>query len=115
MPSKKPALAKRSLSTFKAAHDPRVIIPAKLKKALEAMAKEGPEIYSYETADKEGAPTMQDRSGLSAAQIAQHRKQFAAHLVKVDAKGGRGKFVWFGTAKMATKARGGAVNPADFE
>src|SRR5581483_9620615 len=96
---------RRSIASFKASHDPAVILPAKLRKALDAMAKEGPEVYAYETQDKEGAPTMQQRSGLSAVQISQHRAAFAPHIVRVDASGTRrGKYVWFATPKAATTA-----------
>src|SRR5581483_351194 len=78
---------RRSIASFKASHDPAVILPAKLRKALDAMAKEGP-------------PTMQQRSGLSAVQISQHRAAFAPHIVRVDASGTRrGKYVWFATPK----------------
>lgn len=112
-PAKAPV--RRSIASFKASHDPGVILPNKLKKALEVMAKEGPEVYAYETQDKEGAPTLQQRSGLSASQISQHRAAFAPHIVRIDASGHRrGKFVWFSTTKAATKARGGPVNLDDF-
>lgn len=129
MPSKKrtlrctiaPAKAKapaRTLATFKAAHDPAVIIPKKIQAAVDAMKTEGPETFAYESQDDDGQKTMTERTALGAAILARYRKQFAQYIVKTGRAHGskkNPKFVWFGDPEVATEARGGPVNMADFE
>lgn len=123
MPSKKRTLPKakapgRTLASFKAAHDPKIVIPGKIQAALDRMKTEGAETFAYETQDDDGIPTMVERTGVGAAILAKHRKQFAAHIVLPPRAHGSKrsrKFVWFGDKTVATEARGGPVNPADFE
>lgn len=118
MPSKKRSLPKakaptRTLASFKAAHDPAVIIPAKIKAALERMKSEGPETFAYETQDQDGMPTMVERTTVGGAILAKHRKAFAPHIVLAPRSHGSKrspKFVWFGDPKVATEARGGPVD-----
>lgn len=109
---------KRGLESFKAAHDPKVIIPRKIQQALDAMKAEGSEVFAYETQDEEGQKTMAERTTLGGAILARYRKQFAEHIVLAPRSHGSkrsAKFVWFGDSKVATEARGGPVNMADFE
>lgn len=112
------AKAKRDLSTFDASHTPEVIIPGKIRAALERMRKEdGEEAYAYEYQDMEGTPFAK-RAGLGISQLAGYRKAFKDHIVivKQDIGSKRGpRFVWFATAKAATKARKGAAKAEDFE
>lgn len=114
-----PAKAKRTLSTFKSLHDPSVIIPAKIKAALERLKREeGAEAFAYEQTDPHGGVPMVKRADVSTMHLSSHRKLFAPHIVKVrqDTGSRRGpKFVWFADPKVATEARGGPVNLDDFE
>ncbi len=91
----------KTLADFKAAHDPNVIVPNKIRAALAAIEKEGAEHWLYEF-------DFLKLSGLSTTQLAMFRDQFAAHIV--EAPGGNGnkstKRVYFGNAKVAAKLRG---------
>lgn len=90
----------RTAADFRAAHDPEVIIPTRIRAALDAMVKEGPEHWEYEA-------DFIRRAGVSQTQIAAYRDQFAAHIVETGHAGGRSpKRVWFGDAKVARKLRG---------
>lgn len=123
MPSTKRSLPKakapgRTLASFKATHDPKVVIPGKIKAALDRMKTEGAETFAYETQDADGLPTMVERTGVGSAILAKHRREFAAHIVLPPRPHGTKKsrkFVWFGDPTVATEARGGPVNLADFE
>ena len=96
--SKKPAT--RTLADFRAAHDPDVMIPAKIRAALETLEKEGPEEWRYEA-------EFISLAKVSQTQMGQYRDQFAAHIVETSAVGGRSpKRVWFATTKAAKAARG---------
>jgi hypothetical protein len=89
----------KTLADFKAAHDPNVIIPAKIQAALDAMLKEGPEHWVYEG-------DFLKLAGLSVTQLAEFRDRFAAHIVVVPGKSGSSpKRVYFGNAKVADKLR----------
>lgn len=90
----------KTLADFKAAHDPNVIVPNKIRLALAAIEKEGPEHYLYEL-------DFLKLSGLSTTQLASFRDQFAAHIVEAPAAHGKSiKRVYFGNAKVAAKLRG---------
>ena len=90
----------KTLADFKAAHDPNVIIPGKIRAALAAIEKEGPEHWLYEV-------DFLKTSGLSTTQLAMFRDQFAAHIVEAPATHGKStKRVYFGNAKVAAKLRG---------
>jgi hypothetical protein len=89
----------KTLADFQAAYDPNVIVPAKIRNALAAMEKEGPEHHLVEL-------DFLKFAGLSTTQLATFRDQFAAHIVETVATGGKsGKRVYFGNAKIAAKAR----------
>jgi hypothetical protein len=92
--------APRTLSDFRAAHDPNVIVPNKIRAALAAMEREGPEQWVYEAEFVRAA-------SLGQAQLATFRDQFAAHIVETPGISGRSaKRIWFATAKAARAARG---------
>ena len=87
----------KTLADFRATHDPDVVVPAKIRKALEAMEAESPENWEYEA-------DFLKRSSLSTTQLARYRPQFEAHIVETS--GRNPKKVWFALAKIAEKARG---------
>lgn len=90
----------RTIADFRAAHDPNVIIPNRIRTALAAILKEGAEHWEYEG-------DFIRRAAVSQTQIAMYRDQFAAHIVETTAAGGRTpKRVWFGDAKVAKRLRG---------
>lgn len=90
----------KTIADFRAAHDLNVIVPTKIRVALEQIAAEGPENWEYEA-------DFIKRAGVSQAQIGQFREQFADHIVETPAVHGRsGRRVWFGAAKVASKLRG---------
>jgi len=90
----------KTLADFKAAHDPNVIVPNKIRTALASIEKEGSEHWLYEV-------DFLKLSGLSTTQLAMFRDQFAAHIVEAPgAHGKQTKRVYFGNAKVAAKLRG---------
>jgi hypothetical protein len=90
----------KTLADFKAAHDPNVIVPNKIKMALAAIEKDGSENWLYEV-------DFLKLSGLSTTQLAMFRDQFAAHVVEAPGSHGKStKRVYFGSAKVAAKLRG---------
>lgn len=103
--------AKRSLSTFAAAHNPAIIIPNKIRAALEKMRKDdGDESYAYEFSDSTGGTPFAKLAGVSIVHLNAYREQFEEHLVeaKQDTGSRRGpRWVWFATAKAAKAAREG--------
>lgn len=88
----------KTLADFKAAHDPNVIIPNKIRAGLALIEKEGPEHWVYEM-------EFLKLSGLSTTQLAAFRDQFAAHTVEASV-GKNVKRCYFGNAKVAAKLRG---------
>ncbi len=93
--------AAKTLADFRAAHDPNVIVPTKIRAALAAMEKEGPEHWLYEV-------DFLRLSGLSTTQLAMFRKDFENHIVEVPggSSGKSAKRIYFGNAKVAAKLRG---------
>ena len=90
----------KTLADFKAAHDPDVIVPNKIRVGLAAIAKEGPENWLYEQ-------EFLRLTGVSTTQIARYRDQFAAHIVEAPGTNTKAtKRVYFGNAKVAAKLRG---------
>ena len=87
----------KTLADFRSTHDPDVVIPAKIKKALASMESEHPENWEYEA-------DFLKRSGLSTTQLAHYRPQFDGHIVETT--GRNPKKVWFASKKVAEKARG---------
>lgn len=90
----------RTVADFRAAHDPDVVVPNKIRKALADMVVEGPEHYEYEN-------EFVKRAGVGQQQLATYRDEFVAHIVEAPGRHGRaGRRVWFGSAKAAAKVRG---------
>jgi len=96
-----PKAVAKTVADYRAAHDQNVIVPNKIRKALEAIAAEGPENWEYEA-------DLMKRAGISQTQISTFRDQFAAHIVETGAThaSSRSRRVWFGSAKVAAKVRG---------
>ena len=90
-------LAPRTLSDFRAAHDPNVMIPQRIKKTIAEMAKEHPESWMYEQ-------EFLSRAGVSNNLIGGFRDDFAEYIV--ETRGKNPKRVWFADPKVAAKARG---------
>ncbi len=90
--------AGKNLADYRAAHDPNVRVPAKIKKALADMLAEGKETWEYET-------DLMRRANVSTTDLARFRPMFEEHIVET---GGRNsKRVWFASVKVAEEARGG--------
>lgn len=91
----------RTVADFKAAHDQNVIVPNRIRAALAAIEKEGPEHWLYEV-------DFLKLSGLSTTQLAMFRDQFSAYIVEAvgSARGKSVKRVYFGNAKVAARLRG---------
>lgn len=109
MKSKKPAPVSRSLATFRASHDPTVIIPTKIKAALEKLRIDGgDEAYAYEYTDATGGVPFSKLAGVGSIHLNQYREQFKDFLVEVRQDTGSKRaprWVWFATAKAAKAAR----------
>lgn len=86
----------KTLDDFRAAHDKRVIVPAKIRKALAEMEEEHPENWEYEL-------DFMRRAGVSQTDMGAFRSLFEIHVVEVGGK--NPKKVWFASAKVAEKAR----------
>lgn len=90
----------KTLADFRAIHDPNVTIPNKIRAALAAMRKVGPEQWEYET-------EFMKLAGISTTQLAQFREQFSAHVIETQHHAGRSpRKVWFADPNAAKKARG---------
>jgi hypothetical protein len=87
----------RTANDFRAAHDPDVIIPNKIRAALAELAKGGEENWEYEL-------EFSRRAGVNQQQLAAYRPQFEAHVVV--APGRNTKRAWFASTKVAKKLRG---------
>lgn len=89
----------RSLDTFGTSHIKSVKLPTQIRAALADMLKLGAEWYESEQ-------EVQKRVSCAPKDLAKVRDQFAAHLVYVPVKGGKGKrAVWFASTKVAAIAR----------
>ncbi len=85
----------KTLAEFRAAHDPDLIHPAKIKAALASLEKEfGPEGHEYDA-------QFRARTGLPPAQYTAYRDQFKDHQVMVLASGAKSgrRIVWVATLK----------------
>lgn len=87
----------RNVADYRAVHDKNVVVPAKIKKALEDMLNEGPENWAYES-------EFVRRAGVSQTDMGTFRDQFADHIVETS--GHNPKKVWFAAAKVARRIRG---------
>lgn len=90
----------RTLADFRDAHDRDVIVPKKMRAALETIAKVGPEHFEYEQ-------DFIKLASISQGEITKYRGQFEAHIVETPAAHGKTvKRVYFGNPKVAAKLRG---------
>lgn len=88
----------KSIADFRNLHDQNVIVPNKIRAALAAMLKEGPEQWDYEG-------DFIKRAGISTTQLGQFREQFLDHVI--EAGGARAaRRVWIADPKVAKKLRG---------
>jgi hypothetical protein len=92
------AKVKKDKDAFRAAFDPNVIIPNKIRAALADLAKhEGPDAWDEEV-------NFLKRAGINAQTVAQHRDTFKAHIVEAK-KNSKPIFVWFVDVKAAAELR----------
>jgi len=91
----------KTVADFRAAHDPQIVIPTKIRAALAQLAKAGPEHWEYEG-------DLIKMAGIGNTTFAQYREQFADHMIEVPGGNGRSsnRRVYFGSAKVAAKIRG---------
>jgi hypothetical protein len=86
----------RSLDTFRAAYDKGVIVPNKIRAALEKLEKdEGPTAWRHDN-------EIRELAGISTTELAEFRDRFQDNIVVTA--GGKGKNVWFATVKAAKEA-----------
>jgi len=89
----------KTIDDYRSTHDTNVVVPNKIRAALAAMLKEGPEQWDYEA-------DFIKRAGVSQTQIAAFRESFTDHIVEAPAVHGRAaRRVWFADAKVAKKVR----------
>jgi hypothetical protein len=90
----------RTLDTFRAAHDRDVIVPNKIRAALEQIRKAGPEHYEYEG-------DFVRLAGISQNDIGLFREQFKEHIVETRSTSAskNPKRCYFGDPKVAARAR----------
>lgn len=89
----------KTIADFKAAHDPDVIVPTKIRAALASLVKEGAENWEYEL-------DFAKRAGINNTQLGAYRDQFSDHIVLAANTGRTPKRAWVGDAKVAKKLRG---------
>lgn len=98
--SKNQPMKGRTLADFRNAHDRNVVIPNKIRAALVAMAREGPEHFVYEQ-------ELLALASISVGDLAKYRDQFADHILVVSHANGKAfaspKNVWFHDPKIAKK------------
>lgn len=96
-------MASKTLADFRSKFDRDVVVPGKIKAALDALRKEGPEAWDYEG-------DFIKRAGISQTDIGLFREQFTKHVVVAKEVGkstsGAGRRVWFWDTRVAAKARG---------
>lgn len=92
--------APRTIADFRDAHDRDVIVPKKMRAALEAIAKVGPEHFEYEQ-------DFIKLASISQGECSKYRVQFEKHIVETPAAHQKTiKRVYFGNVKVAAKLRG---------
>lgn len=96
MGSKLPA---KTLNSFREKFDRSVVVPNKIKAALQSLLDEhGPEAW-----ESEGE--IIKRSGISMTDMGEFREMFEKHIVKVRERNRDERRIWFGDAKVAAKVR----------
>jgi hypothetical protein len=92
--------AAKSLADYRNLYDANVIVPAKIRKALDSMLAAGKESWEYEG-------DFIQLAGISTTQLGQFRDAFSAHVVETPAQSKRAsRRVWFADPKVAKVARG---------
>jgi hypothetical protein len=87
------------LASFKATHDPKVVIPNKIQATLDLMAKANTESWLAEE-------DFLKQAGVSKEEIRVNREAFDEHIVEVKRKNrGTPARFWFADVKVAAKAR----------
>lgn len=90
----------KDIAMFRELHDKDVIVPRKIRAALEALLKDGPESWEYEG-------DLIKMSGISQTDMSKYREQFLDHIVAAPGTSNRaGRNVWFAAIKVAKKIRG---------
>lgn len=98
--SKAKKFTPKTVNDFRSLYDPKIVVPTRIKAALDSLAQEGPEQWEYEA-------DFLKRANVTPVQLNSYREQFAAHYVEAAAQGRRtGVRAWFGTTKAAKAARG---------
>lgn len=99
MKKTKPVVTSGGLAAFKSTHDPKVVVPNKIRAALDAMAKTNTESWAAEE-------DFIKRADVSKEEIRVNREAFDEHIVEVKKKGRSSvaRF-WFADVKVADKAR----------
>jgi hypothetical protein len=91
--------AASTVDSFRNLHDRSVIVPRKIKTALEAMLKEHRESWKYEG-------DFIKFASISATEWPQYREKFKAHVIETPPANGKGvRNVVFADAKVAASVR----------
>lgn len=90
----------KTINDFRTLHDTNVIVPNKIRTALAAMLKEGPEQWEYEG-------DFIKRAAISTTQLGAFREQFIDHIIEAGgmASSRNSRRVWFADPKVAKKLR----------
>lgn len=91
----------KTIADFRNAHDKDVIIPRKIRAALEAMLKVGVENWEYES-------DFVKLAGISQTDVTRYRGEFLKHIVVAPSTHSRTskRNVWFASVKIAAQLRG---------
>jgi hypothetical protein len=93
------AKSKKDKAAFRAAFDPNVIVPNKIRAGIESLAKaEGPDGWEEEI-------HFLKRCGINAQTVSPHREKFSAHIVEARTPGRKTVNVWFADPKVAAAER----------
>lgn len=91
----------RTIADFKASHDRETVVTTKVRAALEALAKVGPEHYEYEG-------DFIKLAKISQTDVTLVREKFKDHIVEAAAVHGKtARRVWVGNLKTAKALREG--------
>lgn len=89
----------KNSQSFRATFDSKVIIPNKIRAALDSLHKEGgPEAWEEEV-------HFLRRAGINAQSAAAHREAFKAHIVEAKKPGNKPINIWFSDTKVAAAER----------
>lgn len=89
----------KTLADFRSKYDRSVVVPNKIRTALQALLKqEGPQAWEMEG-------DFVKRAGVSQADISKYREEFVKHVVVVREAGKSERKVWFADARIASQVR----------